>query len=237
LAFVTAVLWLGLVAGQMSGNWAAAREPAAIWMVVADTRFGHIWLVRIVGLTLLLLASLFALRVPYPVFAILAALLLSSLGLIGHAAAGGLIFIRALNDATHLLTAGFWLGALPALLLLIRLYHREPDMLFAPFRLFSQWGVYAVTLLAITGLINATLILPIYSISSKSAYVDVLATKITLAFVMIALAAVNRSQFLPVLRNRKSGVAGRLNHNVAIEIVLGLVVIAFASYLGLMPPI
>jgi len=238
LALATALLWLCLVTGQMSGDWNAARDPAIIWAVAAQTRFGHIWLARLGGLLLLLLASLLARRAPGPAFAILAALLLGSLGLTSHAAAasGRFAFLHALNDATHLLTAGFWMGALLVLLLLVWRHHREPGALFAPFRLFSLWGVYAVVILVMTGLINAALILPVHSMSPKSAYADVLATKITAALTMIVLAAVNRSQLLPALGHCDKGVVGRLKNNVVGEIVLALIVIAIVGYLGLMPP-
>ena len=164
-------------------------------------------------------------------------MLLAALGLTSHAAASGShTLLHALNDASHLLSAGFWLGALLVLLLLTWRHRRAPAELFAPFRLFSLWGVYAVALLVVTGLINAALILPIHSISPKSAYADVLATKITFALAMIALAAINRSQLLPALRHHENGVVGRLKHNVVGEIVLGMAVIAVVGYLGLMPP-
>lgn len=235
LALATAILWFGLVAGQMSGDWNAATEPTAILAVATGTRFGHIWLGRIAGLILLWLASLRP--IAKPVLAILAALLLASLGLVSHAAAGsGFTLLHAFNDAIHLLTAGFWMGALLVLLLLIWRHRHEPAELFAPFRLFSLWGVYAVALLVVTGLINAALILPLHSISPKSAYADVLAAKITIALAMIALAVINRSQLLPALRHHEKGAVGRLNHNVIVEILLGLAVIAIVGYLGLMPP-
>lgn len=238
LALATAILWLGLVAGQMSGDWSAACDPGTIWAVAAHTRFGHVWLARIGGLVLLWLVALAMRRAPLALVACLAALLLGSLGLISHAAAasGEFGLGRALGDAIHLLTAGFWLGSLLVLAVLARLHRRAPEELFAPFRLFSLWGIYAVALLVVTGLINAASILPVHSISFRSAYADVLGSKIVIALVMIALAICNRSQLLPALRNREKGAVKSLARNVVAEIVLAFLVIAIVGYLGLMPP-
>lgn len=237
LALVTAVLWLLLVTGQMSGDWRAASDPGAIRTVALETRFGHIWLGRIAGLVLLLLLTLWRRSTASWFFALLAGLLLASLGLISHAAAStGLTFLHALNDAVHLLTAGFWMGALLVLMLLIWRHRGRPDELFAPFRLFSLWGVYAVALLVVTGVTNAALIVPVHSISPKSAYADVLAIKIAIALAMIALAVINRSHLLPALRNHENGAVRRLHNNVMVEAVLGAAVIAIVGYLGLMPP-
>jgi putative copper resistance protein D len=236
-ALTTAILWLGLVAGQMSGQWNAALDPGAIWTVSVDTRFGHIWLARIGGLILLWLASLFG-RTPGRSFIILAALLLGSLGLTSHAAAasGGFAPMRALNDATHLLTAGFWLGSLLALAALIWLHRRAPGELFAPFRLFSLWGIYAVALLVATGLINAVSIIPIHSLSLKSTYADMLGSKIAIALAMITLAVCNRAQLLPALHNHEKNAVGSLARNVVAEILMALTVIAIVGYMGMMPP-
>jgi putative copper resistance protein D len=238
LALATAILWLMLVAGQMSGDWRAAYDPNTIWTVALQTRFGHIWLVRLGGLILLCVVSLSAADAPRAGALVLAALLLGSLGLISHAAAasGGFGLGRALNDATHLLTAGFWLGSLLVLAVLAWLHRRAPTELFAPFRLFSIWGIYAVALLVVTGLINAASILPVHRISLKSAYMDVLSAKVAIALVMIALAVCNRLQLLPALRNGEKGAVGSLTRNVVAEIVLALAVIAIVGYLGLMAP-
>lgn len=233
LALVTGILWLLLVTGQMSGEWDKALDTTALGTVLTDTRLGHIWLARLVGLVLLLVLSLVSAR--KSVMALVAALVLASLALISHADASSGPG-RAVNDAIHLLTAGFWIGSLLALAELCRIHRHESKMLVAPFRLFSLWGVYAVALLVISGLINAASILPLHAITPKSAYADVLGGKVALALFMIALAVVNRSQLLPALRNDEKNALLHLKRNVAGEIALGVAVIAIVGYLGLMPP-
>lgn len=52
LAFFTAGVWLCLVAGQMSGDWHKALDPATLEAVATGTRFGEVFLGRLAGLTL-----------------------------------------------------------------------------------------------------------------------------------------------------------------------------------------
>ena len=112
LALVSAVAWLFLVAGQMSGDWRAALDPVAIRLVASGTAFGRIAVWRIAGLSVLWLLLLFRGPSPSLIVAIVAALLLGALGLTSHAAAssGDFGLVRAANDAVHLLAAGFLAG-------------------------------------------------------------------------------------------------------------------------------
>src|SRR5215469_3400451 len=108
VAFVTAILWLLLTAGNMVGDWHAAFDPKTIALVATKTEFGEIAQARIVGLAALLLLCLPPARIGW--VASVATLLLASLGLTSHAAAaaGPLPLLRAANDGAHLLCAGFW---------------------------------------------------------------------------------------------------------------------------------
>ena len=238
LALVSAVAWLFLVAGQMSGDWRAALDPVAIRLVASGTAFGRIAVWRIAGLSVLWLLLLFRGPSPSLIVAIVAALLLGALGLTSHAAAssGDFGLVRAANDAVHLLAAGFWLGGLLVLAALLWRHHRVPTSLRGPFHLFSAWGTYAVALLVLSGISNAASILPVRSISSHSAYTDVLAIKIMLALTMIALAVINRMQLVPALGDGENKVTRFLAHSVAAEILLGALIVGLAGYLGLMPP-
>ncbi len=237
LGFVTAMLWLALVAGQMSGDWRLAGDPATVWTVTTGTRFGAIAVARIAGLALMGLLIPWR-RAGNGVFALLGALVLGSLGLTSHAAAsnGPFGLALALNDALHLLAAGFWLGGLVVLAMLVRFHRGNTALLAASLRLFSAWGVLAVCVLVLTGIINGASILPLRAIAGGSAYADILAVKVALALCMIGLAAVNRSQLLPSLDNRETGAVGQLKRNIAAEILLGGLVVAIVGYLGMISP-
>ncbi|HEY2836412.1 MAG TPA: CopD family protein [Rhizomicrobium sp.] len=236
-ALVTAALWLVLAAAGMVGD-PARIDPAAVRLVASATEFGRIAIWRIGGLAALLALCLSPARARTGVLTGLTALLLASLGLTSHAAAaaGPWPFLRAGNDALHLLTAGFWIGGLVVLAALVGENHLRPLDLSAPFRLFSRWGTPAVTLLVLSGVTNAGFILPLRSISRGNAYADVLAVKITLALGMIILAVVNRLELVPALAGGGGKVAKRLAYSVFAEVLLGALVIFIVGYLGQMAP-
>jgi len=158
LALLTAILWLCLASGQMSGNWPDSFDVSTVDRVAHSTRFGAVFAIRIVGLALLLMISIWLRAYRTEVLLVLGALLLASLGLTSHAAASADLpagYMRAANDAAHLLAAGFWTGGLLVLALLIREHLNTPAGLVAPLGLFSVWGTYVVAALVLTGVVNA----------------------------------------------------------------------------------
>ncbi|MFL5237884.1 MAG: copper homeostasis membrane protein CopD [Rhizomicrobium sp.] len=237
LALLTAILWLCLASGQMSGDWGAAFDASTVERAVRGTRFGTVFAIRIAGLALLLFMSARRRLHRTEVQVVLGALLLASLGLTSHAAASADFpagYMRAANDAAHLLTAGFWTGGLVTLALLTREHLNAPAKVIAPLRLFSLWGTYAVAVLVLTGVLNAMAILELWP-PRLNLYRGVLVVKIALAAAMIALAIVNRWRIAPAL-TRDDAAPHRLALTVAVEIALGAMVIVAAGFLGLLPP-
>src|SRR3569623_906644 len=47
LLFVSAVLWLGLEAGNMGDGWADTVNPSVLWLVLTATAFGQVWTVNL----------------------------------------------------------------------------------------------------------------------------------------------------------------------------------------------
>ena len=238
LAIVCGIIWFCLIAGQMSGSWQGSLNPATLELAATGTRFGHIFLGRLFGLAALWFLCVFGVRSHSLGASILAGLLLASLGPISHAAATGsdIASLGALNDAAHLLTAGFWLGGLAVLAMFLQRHWSDPASLLGALRLFSIWGTPAVALLVFTGLINAVSILPFSEMSLRNSYFDLLLVKVGLASAMIGLAALNRWHFAPALRTRGKRATRHLATSVGSEIVLGFAVLAIAGLLGLMPP-
>ena len=237
LALPSSAIWFSLIAGQMSGSWANSIDLTTLELAASSTRFGQIFLARFAGLAALWLLCAFV-RVNSWAVAILAGLLLASLGPVSHAAAinGDIALAGATNDALHLLTAGFWLGGLMVLALLIPRHWGKPAELLGPLRIFSVWGTYAVALLVTTGLINAMSIVPMSAMSLHTSYFRLLSAKVGLALMMIALASLNRWRFAPHLRTGGEGSVRSLTASVRAEIVLGVIVVAIAGYLGLTAP-
>jgi len=238
LALVSACVWLALVAGQMSGDWHAALDPSAILMVLRSTRFGHIFLVRIAGLALLWAICL-GRNAPASVAPfVLAGALLGAVALTSHAAASGndtlSLLVSSANDTLHLLAAGFWTGGLALLALLVWTQRSELAKMLLPLRVFSQWGTYAVAALVVSGFTNIVFIRP--AAPWRGVYGEVLAVKMGIALAMIAFACLNRWRVTPALASGAPAAVWPLGRNVAIELVLGLSVVAIVGQLGLMPP-
>jgi len=238
LALLSGAAWFCLIVGEMSGSWHGAIDPPTLELAASGTRFGQIFTARIIGLGALWLACVVSRRPHGPASYILAGLLLASLAPISHAAAGGnsLGTVGDISDALHLLTAGFWLGGLAVLALLMANYPTYSAELPDALRLFSAWGSSAVAVLVLTGLTNAFAILPVAAISFDNTYFGLLMLKIGLALAMIALAALNRWRLAPALRNGKPGAKRNLGRSVGAEIALGTTIVLIVGYLGLMAP-
>ena len=160
VAAFSALVWLALESASMVGDWGAFFDLGSISAVLTDTDFGAVWLWRLV-LAAALVATL-ALGRAGPTLALVgAALLLASLGLVGHAAmqTGALGALHRAADALHLLAAAAWLGGLPMFALSLRAC-RDPRLSAAAataMRRFSFWGQFDVALIVLTGIVNVAL--------------------------------------------------------------------------------
>ena len=135
-SLASSAAWLAMTAAKMSGlpiGKALARDILA--QVLGSTLFGRVWMLRLgllVAFCALLLAFARASRESFrpPLRAgmlALAAAYLAALAWAGHAAAaadGPVPDVAIASDVVHLLAGGAWLGALPALVFLLR---RAPD--------------------------------------------------------------------------------------------------------------
>lgn len=153
----------------------------------------------------------------------------------GHAATSpqGFWIIGATNDGLHLLTAAYWIGGLCVLLAMLAARPVAPRLPQAV-ALFAEWGMIAVALLVMTGIINASMVLLGSPGHDNSFYLSVLGLKLVLALAMIMLALVNHFRLLPYLDQEK--IITRLKSQTGWELVLGLMVVGLAALLTLLPP-
>ena len=238
LALVSGIAWFCLVAGQMSGSWRGAADPTILRMAAFETRFGHIFLARLIGLVALLSICTMK-RSSIVAMPVLGGLLLASLAPVSHAAAtmdGEIAITGAINDAVHLLAAASWLGGLTVLVLLIPRHWTDPAALAGPLRIFSSWGSAVVALLVLTGVINALAILPVSRMSLHNPYSELLLTKVGAVAVMVCLAALNRWRFAPALPSGGESVIRQLASSVGLELVLALLVVSLVGSLGTIAP-
>jgi putative copper resistance protein D len=208
------------------------------WLKVANvTLFGHAWTARLV------LCVLLAALVIWPAMrwlqALLAAAFVALIAFSGHASAtpgfaGG---IHLAADMAHLIAAAAWLGALPALALLLFVAGRRKEAAWDAIAIdatgrFSWVGIACVATLLASGIVASFILLASPRDLIATSYGRLLSLKIALFLTMVAFAAVNRFRLTPRLPRS----IGTLVRTSLAEIVLGLGVIAAVALLGTMEP-
>lgn len=229
IALASALVWLMLTAAYLSSDWNGAINPSTVGRVLANTWFGHVWVIH---LLLNALVVILHLRVKPGILLVLNTLLLLTLAPVGHGAMfdglKGQLLI--LNQMLHLLGVGTWLGGLLMLTLLLKDDHSVD--LAAVLRRFSGIGYGLVAVIIATGLINVRALSGgFWPEPAFAGFGLVLAVKVTMVLGMLALAALNRqlaqADDLPVRRLRLS---------VLLEGLLGAGALAAVSLLGTLPP-
>jgi copper resistance protein D len=255
-AFVVAMLsgaaWLVFVAAEIAGSSVAdAVSQGVAWTVLTQTAFGDAWTLRLEMASLLAVLLLLPKRNPSLAFAadlinaLLAAGLAASLAWAGHAAAteGSDGTIHLASDATHLVAAAAWLGALWPLSILLGRARQAGDTVSAAIayqatRRFSILGMISVAAILASGVVNTYEILGIEAFSLGTDYNRLLLAKIGLFAAMLAIAAVNRQRLTPRLADERdrSRAMRQLQFNSLAEAGLGLLILAIVAVLGRIPP-
>jgi putative copper resistance protein D len=178
---------------------------------------------------------------------IVAAALLVSLAGIGHAAAtgGAAFFPRVAADSVHLLATAVWpAGLVPFVLFLGHTRRLEDAADVAPaqrvIQRFSQVSLVVVFLLVATGAINTVFIVGSFEALFTTTYGHVLGVKLLLLLVIVVVATVNRYGVVPRLAQAQPPetlpLLRRLQHLVAVELVLAIGIIIVVSVLGTTAP-
>jgi len=234
VALISAMALVLCQAAAMGGSPAAAVDLKAVSAVVLETRFGRVWRWHLLLAALLVWVCL--IRPPRrPIILILSLGLLASLGWVGHAAMdeGAAWIGHELNQTVHLLAAGLWLGGLAPLAWVIR--HFEVAMARDALRSFSRMGYVAVAALAVTGAVNALLLVGSLGAMFGTPYGRLLTFKILLFVTMVAVASFNRFRLAPRISEDPAALR-RLGQSVALEQGLWLSVLGIVSLLGTWPP-
>lgn len=241
------VLWLAVEAASMSGAPLDGRfDVRAMTLVLRETMFGRVWSWRGVVWILLALSLLLARRATdesarhrrnYAAM-LLAAVYLGTLAWAGHAAATLPDAWRAWHlgsDVLHVLAAGAWLGALPALA--HRLRSAQPAIALPEIvQRFSVLGIFCVLVLLASGIVNACFLVGSFAALFGTPYGRVLIVKLAVFAALLGLAARNRFSLTPRLE-RNDGMARRsLRRNAGFEIAGGLAIIGIVGALGAMVP-
>lgn len=170
--------------------------------------------------------------------ALLAAITLGSLGLVGHATmdAGMMGLVNEGSQMLHLLASGFWVGSLLPLALCLRpsAGPKHLDGIDTTLHRFSGLGHIAVALVVGTGAINGWSIIG-QTLDLTSTYDILLLTKIGLVAAMVGIAVINRYVFMPRIAHDQAGLR-QLRAGTVAEIVICFGVIALVSVLGVLAP-
>ena len=254
LLLVSGVAVLGWQVTVVTGRADGAADGTAWLRLLGATHFGTVWLLR--HAILLLLAALVLFResddsrVDWFAWRIEAALLgAAGAGLAawaGHAVGvdpGSALPV--LVNAVHLVATGAWLGALPALALLLVAASSEDGADARPFAVlaahrFSTWALAVMTVIVVTGGWTAWNEVGGVPGLVGTGYGRLVLLKVALLFPVLGLAGWNRKSLLPRLGG--DGVAvGRpamrsLAAFVAVETIVGAALVVVAAALALTPP-
>ncbi len=242
IGIASAVAWLAAVAATMSGlPLSRAIEPSTLGAVVGDTLFGKVWIARfcLAWALLFALSRRSATLGPGGLAAstLVAGAYLAALAWTGHAAAaegpwrGGQI----VSDVVHLLAAGAWLGALPALVYVLGNAQSIQDVAWAA-RRFSSLAIVSVSVLILSGVGNSWFLVGSIPALFGTRYGVLLLAKLALLAAMLSLAAVNRLILTPRLDAGDRPALRALRRNAIVEIGAGLMVVAIVGVLGIAVP-
>lgn len=251
----------GAVAGDVPIS--SAVTPSVLGEV-ASTRYGVVAIVRLVLLVLALIywrASLLpVLRriatgsngldgsqalLPLGLGVVVFGSLLATPGLAGHPGSTPPVALNVAADVLHMLAAAAWIGGLFLLTYAVfRPLRHDPDaqssVLLPVVVRFSSIATIALVTIVVTGVLRSWLEVGALRALTNSTYGWVLLTKLGVFIPLAALGAFNNRRTLPRLRETPTaggeGPYKTLRRLVAIEVALGLVVIAVTALLVNLPP-
>jgi len=254
VGMVSVLLLLPLQTASIADDPHAMLDASMLGTVMWQTRYGQAWLLRVLGVVVLLAVIWKGARRQYDAAdpgvsgsshpglwpALVAGLALLPLCLSGHAAMqeGGAGVVHALSDFIHCLAAGFWLGSLPVFLYCLRAWEQPASREQAGRALmrFSTAGHIAVALLFASGALNAWMIVAPAGVDATADYQQLLLLKISIALAMALLAILNRYRWIRRLRSAREQALASIRRNTLAELVFGAVVLALVGCLGLMAP-
>ena len=250
-AVLSGVAWVFLLAGEIAGAPPlAALRQGVDWILLTQTQFGEMWLLRgvmapLVIVTLLIAGRANAAHKRSGGLAIISVLLFAgSLAWSGHGAAtpGALGDLHLGADFAHLIAAGLWLGGLlpfGVLLWTVRHAPANGEAASTATRRFAYVALGSVLVVLASGIINAWVLVGGIAALIHTLYGRLLLAKIGLFLLMVAFASVNRLHLTPNIG--RSGPAGaraaeRLAIHSGCELALGLAILAIIGVLGMLPP-
>ncbi|MEO5707712.1 MAG: copper homeostasis membrane protein CopD [Alteraurantiacibacter sp.] len=245
------ILGFALIVARMSGTSLNALDPELTRFILFTAPVGWAFCLRLAATVLALGIAVLAPPNRTWLLAAIAALnavAVASLAWNGHGAAGegALAWPHLIADIVHLLAAGVWLGAIVCLLyLVVRPRPSFADLTLAArcLKNFGTVGTLVVALLVVTGLINGVAILgdKPFGPGLVSGYLVLMAIKLALFGLMLALAAWHRFRLVPQFE-RSTGQADmaialrRFRLSMVSELLAAVAILALVAWLGTLEP-
>ncbi|QKN81464.1 copper homeostasis membrane protein CopD [Scandinavium goeteborgense] len=233
---ITATLMLMLQGGQMGNGWGDVLQPE-VWLAVAGTRFGSVWLWQILLTWIALIVVCLKPHRLAPLLLILCIAQFLLMAGVGHAAMrDGIIgALQRMNHGVHLLCAGAWFGGLLPFLYCLRLANGpwRTSAINTMMR-FSRWGHLAVIGVILSGLANAWLIQG--QLVTDTAYGRLLLVKCAFVALMVVIALVNRYVLVPRMATDRQHIQRLFVRTTQAEMILGALVLAAVSLFATWEP-
>ena len=248
------VLGVAAMTASMAGVGMFDVDTDSISVMIFETPMGNAWVVRMFAMLSTLIAAFSMMGsngLPNSVFVALGSgVALASLAWTGHGAAGegSAGTAQLIADIIHLLSAGAWLGALAALMLMLfrnaktmsQEYLRLTHRLLAGF---SVAGTVIVTLVIGSGLVNGWVLVGPHNITTlrTTPYGQFLIAKLLLLAIMLVLAATNRFRLTPAFGRAlhsggTSAAVGKLRKSLALELGFFIIILGLVAWLGTLEP-
>ncbi|MEK4972709.1 copper resistance CopC/CopD family protein [Niallia sp. FSL R7-0648] len=217
----------------------ASIKPSNLMETLTSTKEGIIWIVQMILLAILFLAQRFIwTKEAYlerkhwiiPGLAFIGIML--SKAFLGHPSSSPYETVAIVLDFFHLIAASIWLGGMIVIILFLRegIFAKEGeghDLYWATMERYSLWALITVAVLAISGAINASLLIPDFQSLVSTAYGKVLLIKIGLLVLMLIFGAYHLVSRL--LLRKKDFYKKSIKMEITLGILILLVTTAFTQ--------
>lgn len=233
VGLVAAPVSLALLGADLAGSPLADAFAPASWGPAIATSYG--WTAGLAAVSLILALASLGLRDLTAKALAMAALLGVGLALAasGHASAASPQAAMRPAVFAHAVAAAFWLGALPCLLIGLATNAPAADR---SLKRFARLAPLAVLALAVSGVLLAIRQTGTVDALWTTDYGRVLAAKLALVALLLALAALNRWRWTRPAMQGDRAAAGRLRRSIAIEIVVGALILGVVALWRFTPP-
>ena len=214
------------VAGNLGGEVWSILDPT-IFSIAISSKGGNAACLSFLGFALIVIGRKYEFNAVPMLVWVGVLLLVSSFIWTGHAQKAGLIAQGVLS--IHLIGIAFWLGSFLPLRQICS--SSETESLYGIAHRFGKLAIFYVSLLIISGLVFAYILMGDLSLLLSTAYGNVFLLKMTLVSSLLGLGALNKFRLVPYIKFEPSIGAQRLKKSIQTEMFIALFILSFSSFL------